>query len=434
MEVDLEDIPQHQPVQYDEKLIRECVQRLHASDVFVYINATGGGIGLPAELWGEYKSSGTLLGARTPYDMLETQDILGFKPTSYCSLDTACWLATAAYRRARELRIRAGDLTPNVIGLGITAALDRGEYMRGGHRAFLVSRSNDGLRKVELRFSQYDRSCDDGGCGVFTRRDEGRLCDLVGLGMLMEAVRLPDEPLIGLLPGEPRNIFSAELALLGDGETVQAQAVRSKRLDPVVSDLNAMFARPVFWPDGRCGTVDDLDPEQHVLYCGSFDPLHQGHEMSARQLERMFPGKKVVFVMNRFHPVKGDVTGELAKRLEQFRYYAPALVMESGLFIEKAEQLPPGFGFLIGTDVLKGLLDPKYYVGIRGGLNAVLAKFDERGTRFFVTGRLDETSGDFETMNDVPIPPRYAHLFREVTGRCDAASHLLREAAAAKAK
>jgi hypothetical protein len=65
-------------------------------------------------------ASGTVLEALVPYATEATTALLGERPKSICSAETAALLAKRAYQRAAEL---TGPDDGPVIGIGCTAAL-----------------------------------------------------------------------------------------------------------------------------------------------------------------------------------------------------------------------------------------------------------------------------------------------------------------------
>jgi nicotinic acid mononucleotide adenylyltransferase len=237
--------------------------------------------------------------------------------------------------------------------------------------------------------------------GFLTREEEGRACDLLTLATLL---RLTD---CGTLP------LDAGLGLRSNELTAGQQGF--------VAVAPKEYVIGTSMDDFR---IDALDAQRHLIYPGSFAPLHYGHEQVAEMAEAM-TGMKVVFQLTANHPSKGRVSDEeLRRRLKQFSFRWPAILLENaGLYFEKARLLP-GFGFLIGADAVLGLLDGKFYVG-RGGLRAALDEFQELGTRFYVVGR--ETDGVYTTLEDIPIPERHRNLFKSVSGRWDISSTQLRK-------
>ena len=89
------------------------------------------------------------------------------------------------------------------------------------------------------------------------------------------------------------------------------------------------------------------------------------------------------------------------------------------LFIDKARQFP-GAGMALGVDALLRMLDPCWGPNV----GEMLEAFRALGTRFYVFGRV--VDGRWTTLDDVPIPEAFRHLFQPVVGRHDVSSTELR--------
>lgn len=383
--------------------IDPVIKNLHESPWKAVIACTGAGAGLQQLLWGVPGASATVLDAVMPYDRHALADFIGHEPEKYCSRDTALWMAAAAYRRAFELGVRGGEQRPRVMGLGLTAAVATSAQKKGDHRLFVAVKTADELATVSVTLTK----------GKLDRAGEGAACDLVALDAMLAVaglsqVRLGD---LGLASEEIRPFPS-------EGHVVAPRGI--ERLEHTGIDP---FERPLFLPDGGRAGLDSLDPATHVIFPGSFAPLHFGHESMAMQTERM-TGKKVVFAITGTHPDKGPIPAtELLRRAEQFRWSWPvAFTKGAALYVEKARMFPK-FGFLIGVDAVLGILDPKYYGGLPGR-DAMLAELTSLGTRFHVVGR--QIGDRFVTMEDIDVPGPHAHLFKPVSGRWDVRSRDLR--------
>lgn len=379
--------------------VSDDVRKLHESPWKAVIACTGAGAGLQQLLWGVPGASATVLDAVMPYDRFALADFIGHEPEKYCSRDTALWMAAAAYRRAYELGIRGGEAKPQVMGLGLTAAVATTAQKKGDHRLFVAVKTADQIVTVSATLTK----------GKLDRVGEGTACDLVALEAMLAAAGLSQVsmPSCGLLSEE-----------IDSGGFVTPRIVeRFER-----SDIDP-FERPLFLPDGARAMLDALDPAKHILFPGSFAPLHFGHEAMAMQAERM-SGKKVVFSITGTHPDKGVIPAdELLRRAEQFRWSWPvAFTQGAALYVEKARMFPK-FGFLIGVDAVLGILDPKYYGGVNGR-DAMLAELASLGTRYHVVGR--QIGDRFVTLEDIDLPEYHAHLFKPVSGRWDVRSRDLR--------
>lgn len=363
---------------------------LHQSPWLLYAATTGAAGGLREDLWRTPGSSNTILGMQFLYDRHELEEFIRRKPEQYCSRETAAYMAAAAYAKGRRRAVENGLANRPVIGVGMTAAVNRGDRnpMKGEHRAHIVIKTADDCRSVSAVFEK----------GKLTREEEGRACDLLTLAVILERT-------IG-------RTFGLDVSL----------GISSKEFGGIcIGSSSFVSARRLPDEAEPCKP----SPETHLIYPGSFAPLHYGHEQVAEMAETM-TGKKVIFQLTAKHPTKGEIPEpELAARMRQFSHRWPALILKNeGLYIEKARALP-GYGFLIGADAVLGLLDPKYYGG-RQGLMAILKEFNDLGTRFYVVGRM--VDGAYLALEDIPVPERYRHLFQAVSGRWDVSSSEIRKA------
>ena len=380
------------------------IKKLHDSSWKTVIACTGAGAGLQNLLWSVPGASATILDAVMPYDRFALADFIGREPAKYCSRDTALWMAAAAYGRARELAIRGGAKTP-VLGLGLTAAVATGAEKRGDHRAFIAVKTADETATVSVTLTK----------GRLSRSDEGRVCDLMALDAMLAAIGLPQVFL------DDNGVTSREMVPNPDCPGTFLVAPRA--VEKFASGGSDVYAKPFFDPEGERTGADTIDPRRHILFWGSFDPLHFGHELMAAQTERM-TGKKVVFAIAGSHPDKGAVPEDmLLRRAEQFRWRWPVVfAREASLYIEKARKFP-AVGMLIGADVALGIMNPKYYGGEQQ-CAAVLGELRTMQARFYVVGR--EIEGQFVTLDDLPIPQHLRDLFLPVSGRWDVRSRELR--------
>ncbi len=389
--------------------VHHRIQKLHESPYKAVIACTGAGAGIQRALWEVPGSSHTIIDALFPYHRLALSDFIGREPAKYCSRDTALWMATAAHRRATEVVLRDGGNPATAIGLALTAAVATDRPKKGDHQCFVAIRTTKGAWTVSAVFEK----------GARSREEEGALCDLLAINALLATAGLEQ------LPCERSGIRCDEIRTVDDdGDNLYRPEIVPSRLSPLAESVRGVFDRPLFQPDGARQAADVIDPERHVLFHGSFDPLHFGHELMAMQAERM-TGKEVVCAITATHPDKGRLgEGELLRRAEQFRFRRPVLFMESGaLYVDKARMFP-GVGMLIGADVALGILNAKYYGGSPSKCMEALDELRRTGSRFYVVGR--EIEGKFVTLDDLPIPSLARGLFLPVSGRWDVRSRDLR--------
>lgn len=394
--------------------IHAAVQALHASPWNAVIACTGGGSGIVNTLCVEPGASGTVLSFDFPYeDETALPEYIGYTPTKYCTAEVALWMAARAYRNARKIAIakkkKKIDLN-SLIGVGLTSAIRTNRKRHSDDQVFVAVCSASGFTSYHVVFNK-----------TMTRRQQGLACDRIALGAMLAETWNAYRDVVGTedlcrrlgtppkTPGHSTNCLPT-LSFIATAQQVQE---------------HLFFDQSLLWPDGRFGSARELDPAKHILFPGSWNPLHPGHEYAADMVERMTE-KKVIFTMTDLHPDKKHLTiPEILEHAEQFRYHSPFLATHGdGLFIEKARRFP-GFSFLIGGDVGLGIMNPDYYGGIEGR-DRVLEEFERLGTTFYVSGRNDKQNV-FRTVENIGTPKRFKHLFHPVYGRFDMSSTELRK-------
>jgi len=385
----------------NEKLTR-AIAELHASPARAVIACTGAGAGVQDALCKIPGASQTILEAVFPYSEKALIDFLGHKPQKSCSPETALRMAVAARHRGMELDIRSGGTGKNIIGLGLTATITTNRPKRGENRVFLAASSDSGLRSASHIFEK-----NEDGYGKLGREGEGIISDHLALNLLLETAGLEQ--------------------ILAAGEM---------RIEKHVSLLEKLSKRDsladlLIHPNETLGTAADLDPKKHILFDGSFNPLHHGHRNFARQA-KFATGMDVVYAISTNHPDKGAIPREeLLARSEQFRWFAPVLFTENtGRFVDKAERFS-GFSFLIGMDTLIRILDQKYYDCPVREITRRLR--DDYQAHFYVVQRAvnGKLSNLHETLLEKGITPGFWLMFTPIPGRIDVASRDLRTTSAA---
>jgi hypothetical protein len=393
----------------------DSVAQLHQSPWRLVAACTGAGAGLQHMLWSVPGSSGTILEMAMPYSRHGLEDFLGHQPDRFVSEETAKYMAAAAYSRARELAVRDGLSLDSIMGLGLTATVSTGRPKKGQRRAWICLRTP---RRFHTRMLAFD--------DIFDRLSEGSLCDKAALELILEVtVGLPDS----LIP------VKRTYGLRYESERISAQ--------PSVESVSG--GDGLFLPQGDHVDVSLLDPRKHILFPGSFNPLHYGHEQVAAAAKRL-TGKRVVFAISADHPVKGKLShGEIALRLRQFAWRHLAMVGHGdGLYVEKARRFP-GFDIIIGADALLGLLDNRHYVELYRDRIANLANEQDRTvygqnqhwlalrdiqelkSRFLVSGRVMDGQylDPIEIINNRVYWP-FRELFVPISGGADISSSALR--------
>ena len=110
---------------------------------------------------------------------------------------------------------------------------------------------------------------------------------------------------------------------------------------------------------------------------------------------------------------KPPLAGETVRhRITQFAWKSPVVLTRAPAFLDKA-RLFPGTTFVIGADTAKRLVAPRYYGDDEDRMHIALEEIANSGASFLVAVRID-AAGRVRTLNDIPVPWRYADLFTEI--------------------
>jgi nicotinic acid mononucleotide adenylyltransferase len=339
----------------------------------VYVACAGGGAGLQQLLWSAPGASSFLVGASFPYAEIAVDDFLGFTPEQYCSAETAIDLATASF-----LRAGAGA---DALGVGLTASVASIRAHRGPHRIYAASVA---CARTRLYSVELERDS-----GRAAREVDGNKADHLGLVALLDAAGLPSDALA---------------SAVGPFTTADGEPLARERF----------FARPAWRASGK----REPPPDRVTLaFPGTFDPPHAGHLGMAAEVAAE-TGHEPLFWITAEPPHKAAVPiTELVRRARLLYGHDVLFTRGEPLYIDKARRYP-GCHFVIGTDALARMLDPKWGLAV----DALVEEFRRLGTRFYVTSRV--VDGSLVTLRDLPDAPK--DLCVEVAGRWDVSSTELR--------
>ena len=323
----------------------ERARRLHDSPWQGVLHLTGGGAGLLAEMLGTAGASRSVLDASIPYSAASLAELLGGAPDQACSGTTARALAMTGFQRA----MRLGATRP--FGFASTAGLATDRTRRGRCRAHIaVQTATHTLHAEFSRFSVVDDR-------AVQERE------------LVEAAW---------------DVLLTALGLNG-AQRLEVQAVEA------APGWQALV-------EGRLDQVSTAPHDGVLLFPGSFNPLHDGHRRMLAIAENRL-GRQGAYELSIENPDKPLLDYfEIRARLEQFEQ--PVWLTRLPTFVEKARKFP-GATFVVGTDTLKRIADPRYYGGPRER-DKQLTEMLERGVRFLVFGRL--LDGDFQALGDQALP------------------------------
>ncbi len=409
-------------------IVHQSLVQLRSSGKKFYIAQSGSCGGLVPALESIPGASKFLAGARFCNDCEDTADFLEMTPEKFVDANVAELLAAKAYWKCLEYARRRGEPNAEVIGVGMTAAIEKDRHSEGTKRVHICIYTPG---RVENRYETFWKLSEDASFEVraMKRAEEAQFCDLFVFNAILSFL------------GQPVSNKNLQAPLIGT-ELAPLDQLKVDRSKPciIARMMNEFPFGYVAWnghyPPMVRESLGERFPMQRVVECGSqvilvpgsYRPLHHGHIDLARMVSQM-TGRTAVFEISVSHPDKVVDEAEIEGWMNQFRGFAPIVVDQAPLYIEKA-RMYPGVPIAMGADAVLKLLDQKYYGGTLQGLIDVLEEFRRLGTIFYVNGRLDETTGQFVTLSDIPIPARYRDLFREVSMRVDMSSTKLRNAVA----
>mmetsp|Transcript_12967 Transcript_12967/g.19758 ORF Transcript_12967/g.19758 Transcript_12967/m.19758 type:complete len:514 (-) Transcript_12967:134-1675(-) len=408
------------------------------------IAIAGGGGGAISTLAATPGASSVLLEGLVAYDRRSFVEFVGSSNLSdvpgICSREAAIALSNAALRRSFHLTPDIGE-RHKCIGVGCTSALVSTRPKKGDHRCHVALTTADGCSNIYsiVLDKEAKRS----------RSDEDEVVsNIVLLALLEESKRVEGNDDI---KSEIDDVMSeVRNAILVDNETIVSENMPHRNMSsmegaadnilngnertillapsPSPLDSSSQFLMPV------SEAVLPVDP---IIFPGSFNPPHVGHMQLARAAISVMKKKllneskcienssfnggdesspAIFFELSMTNPDKPPIPREdVIKRLNGFSSMENSILPENWgvlltsapLFAEKVPILSDflpleressrgtyrKLTFVIGTDTMVRIIDPKYYdLSIPNMLKA-LESMKRKGVHFIVGGRVEQKKG-----------------------------------------
>jgi nicotinic acid mononucleotide adenylyltransferase len=182
--------------------------------------------------------------------------------------------------------------------------------------------------------------------------------------------------------------------------------------DERIEQSQAIAPRP--WQDlllGKTATVWQGSATAGAIFPGAFNPLHAGHRRMAQIAEETLRTSVAaeISILNPDKPPLDYI--EIERRLGQFAEDQPVCLTRAATFEEKSA-LFAGTTFVVGTDTLRRIADPRYYGDDPAACRAAIEGIAARGCRFLVFGR--DMGNGFESLSDLDLSDTLRAICQEV--------------------
>lgn len=378
--------------------IEQVAKRLVHNDCksYVCIAVAGGGGHAISTLASTPGASSLFLEGTVTYDRNSLQAYIGEAipdTFTFVSEETAVLMSRAAVRHALQYRANVEDY-PHCVGVGITSALTTTKNRAKGSFGHIVATLADGSEwkcKVTLEPNKRDRAEEDKIMGKMVLQAIEQLQTKGKMKLVMESENDEIEESFQAVTPKDEVKAAAERILRGDAKTVLLLPTADKKFMAV---------------------TDPVLPMESLVFPGSFNPPHHGHTTLAHVASRAWKKNKAVFLeLSLTNPDKPSMDPEdvsvrahkFFELMEDLPEQWGILLTSAPLFKEKVEGLRPfmapvhnggpQLGFVIGTDTMVRILNPKYYGDDVEEMLESVREMGRSGVHFVVGGRLEQRPG-----------------------------------------
>jgi hypothetical protein len=229
-------------------------------------------------------------------------------------------------------------------------------------------------------------------------------------------------------PDARAKVHSSETINSGtNSSAINSSEIKGLNDDDLLSQRQAWA--PVTWQALFHGAPTSTWPSAaapQALFPGSFNPLHDGHRQMAAIAAKHL-GVPVVLEVSAFNVDKPPLDYLDLQQREAGTEGLPMIFTNAPTFVQKSD-LFPGVTFVVGSDTIERIADPKYYNNQIDQRDVALALLSARGHKFLVFGRYD--GQHFVGLQDLDLPKTLRELctaIPESQFRIDLASRDLRQ-------
>ena len=425
---------------YSKTLVDSNLDREEFARSSVCIAIAGGGGHAISTLASTPGASSLLLEGNVVYDRKSYLSYVDLPSNTasfpYSSLKAAKMASEAALKRALLFRSSKMQLMPGCIGIGCASTLVSSSPDSPRGSGYIVATRADG-RQLSLNVSLTGKL--NGSVSDYRNRNDE---DVFISHLILRSIELIQNDEISIKTNSTKTDigdlieedWGASLPKSDSGSVEEIAVVAANRI--LEGDEDAVVLLPTF-KDGHPNSYRALKlpviPHGSLVFPGSINPPHVGHISLAkaavrtanRVVEKKYNHHGVFMELSLTNADKPPIDPKtVSDRISRFCQLDDlpekwgVILSRAPLFSQKVSTLQscvidtsmgpvPEISFVIGTDTLVRILNPKYYGNEESAMLEALRSMT--GVHFLVGGRLEQIKGSSE-------PPRFVSGREELTG------------------